>query len=63
MAQRWSFSEQFKAILELDTLRGDKTVRQIAVKHQPHNYVSTWRRQTIEGMDDVFSGDKQAAVE
>ena len=42
-------------------LRGDKTVQGIAARHQLHpNQVSTWKRQAIEGMADVFSCGKQS---
>ncbi|MFX0540940.1 transposase [Roseovarius sp. S4756] len=42
-------------------LRGDKTVQEIAAKHQLHpNQVSTWKRHAIDGTADVFSGGKQS---
>ncbi len=57
MAKRRNFTDQFKAKVALEALRGDKTVQEIAAKHQLHpNQVSTWKRQAIEGMADVFSG-------
>ena len=60
MAKRRSFTDQSKAKLALEALRGDKTVQEIAAKHQLHPIqVSTWKRQSIEGMVDVFSGGKQ----
>ena len=35
-------------------------MQEIAAKHQLHpNQVSTWKRQAIDGMADVFSGGKQ----
>jgi transposase-like protein len=37
-------------------LRGDKTVQEIAGRHQVHpNQVSAWKRQAIEGLSEVFS--------
>ncbi|MBW3245870.1 transposase [Epibacterium sp. DP7N7-1] len=61
MAKRRNFTDQFKAKVALEALRGDKTVLEIAARHQLHpNQVSTWKRQAIEGMADVFSGGKQA---
>ena len=57
MAKRRNFTDQFKAKVALEALRGDKTVQEIAAKHQLHpNQVSTWKRQAIDGMADVFSG-------
>jgi transposase-like protein len=40
----------------LEALRGDKTVQEIAGRHQVHpNQVSAWKRQAIEGLSEVFS--------
>ncbi|MEL6432654.1 MAG: IS3 family transposase [Pseudomonadota bacterium] len=61
MAKRRNCTDQFKAKVALEALRGDKTVQEIAAKHQLHpNQVSTWKRQAIDGMADVFSGSKQS---
>ena len=61
MAKRRKFTDQFKAKVALEALRGDKTIQEIAAKHQVHpNQVSTWKRQAIEGMADVFSGGKHS---
>jgi len=62
MAKRRNFTDQFKAKVALEALRGDKTVQEIAAKHQLHpNQVSTWKRQAIDGMADVFSGGGKPA--
>ncbi|MEM9046968.1 MAG: IS3 family transposase [Pseudomonadota bacterium] len=56
MAKRRKFTDQFKAKVALEALRGDKTIQEIAAKHQVHpNQVSTWKRQAVEGMADVFA--------
>lgn len=56
MTKRRNFSDNFKATVALQALRGDKTVQQIAAKRQLHpTPVSTWKRQAIEGMANVFS--------
>ncbi len=56
MAKRRNFTDQFKAKVALKALRGDKTIQEISAKHQVHpNQVSTWKRQAVEGMSDVFS--------
>jgi transposase len=40
----------------LEALRGDKTVQEIASKHKVHpNQVSSWKRQAIDGLGEVFS--------
>jgi transposase len=60
MAKRRNFTDQFKAKVALEALRGDKTIQEIAARHQVHpNQVSTWKRQAVEGLADVFAkGDK-----
>ncbi|WP_085978290.1 IS3 family transposase [Roseobacter sp. MED193] len=56
MTKRRNFSDKFKATVALEALRGDKTVQEIASKRQLHpTQVSTWKRQAIDGMVNVFS--------
>ena len=41
---------------------GHKTIQEIATKHKVHpNQVSTWKRQAIDGLGDVFSGGADRA--
>jgi len=56
MTIRRRFTGEFKARVALEALRGDKTVQEIAAKHKVHpNQVSTWKRQAIDGLREVFS--------
>ena len=56
MAKRRKFTDQFKAQVALEALRGDRTVQEIAAKHQVHpNQVSTWKRQAMDGLGAVFA--------
>ncbi len=56
MTTRRRFTADFKAKVALDALRGDRTVQEIAAKHKVHpNQVSTWKRQSIDGLGEVFS--------
>ena len=46
---RRKFSDQFKAKIALEALRGDKTIQEIAAKHQLHpNQVSTWKKRAMD---------------
>jgi transposase len=57
MATRRKFSDQFKAKIALEALRGDRTIQEIAAKHRIHpNQVSLWKKQAVEGLSGVFSG-------
>ena len=56
MTMRRRFTGEFKARVALEALRGDKTVQEIASKHKVHaNQVSSWKRQAIDGLGEVFS--------
>ncbi len=56
MTTRRRFTADFKAKVALEVLRGDRTVQEIAAKHKVHpNQVSTWKRQAIDGLGEVFS--------
>ena len=45
MRRRRRFSGDLKAKVALEALRGDRTLQEIASKHQVHpNQVSTWKR-------------------
>lgn len=40
----------------LEVLRRDKTVQEIAARHQVHpNQVSIWKLQAVEGLGEVFA--------
>ena len=55
--RRRRFTADFKKRVALDALRGDRTVQEIAARHEVHpNQVSTWKRQAIDGLDEVFGG-------
>ncbi len=56
MTKRRRFTAEFKARVALDALRGDQTVQEIAAKRKVHpNQVSTWKRQAMDGLGEVFS--------
>ena len=62
MTARRRFSADFKAKVALDALRGDRTIQEIAARHKVHpNQVSTWKRQTMEGLGAVFSNGADKA--
>ncbi len=56
MTARRRFTAKFKARVALEALRGDKTIQELAAKHKVHpNQVSTWKRQAVDGLGEVFS--------
>ena len=57
--RRRRFTAAFKKRVALEALRGERPVQAIAAKHQVHpNQVSAWKRQAVEGLDEVFSGPR-----
>ncbi len=55
MSKRRRFTADFKARVALEALRGDKTVQEIAARHQVHpNQVSAWKKQALEGLGSIF---------
>jgi len=62
MAKRRRFTADFKAKVALEALRGDRTAQEIAALHQVHpNQVSTWKRQALDGLAQVFSNCGEVA--
>ena len=56
MRTRRRFTADFKAKVALEALRGDRTIQEIAAKHQVHpNQVSAWKRQALDGLGAVFA--------
>lgn len=55
---RRNHSAAFKAKVALDAIKGEKTVAEIAQKHDVHpNQVTEWRRQLLERASDVFGAN------
>ncbi len=62
MTTRRRFTGDLKARVALEALRGDRTVQEIAARHKVRpNQVSTWKRQTMEGLSAVFSNGTEQA--
>ena len=62
MTTRRRFTANFKARVALEALRGDRTIQEIATKHKVHpNQVSTWKRQAVDGLGEVFSNGTDGA--
>jgi transposase-like protein len=62
MTTRRRFTADFKAKVALEALRGDRTIQEIAVRNKVHpNQVSTWKRQAMDGLGEVFSNGAERA--
>ena len=57
--RRRQYTASFKKRVALEALRGDRTVQAIAAKHEIHpNQVGVWKRQAIDGLEEVFAGGR-----
>ncbi len=55
-SKRRRFSGEQKAKVALEALRGERRLQEVASKHQVHpNQVGAWKRQTIEGLGEMFT--------
>jgi len=62
MTKRRKFTAEFKAKVAMETLRGDRTIQEIASRYKVHpNQVSTWKRQAMDGLGEVFSNGADQA--
>lgn len=61
--KRKAFTAKFKAKVAIESLKGHQTVNQIAAEFEVHpSQVNSWKKQLLEGSDDIFSkGRKQQA--
>ena len=61
MEGRKRYTASFKARVALESIRGDKTLSQLAAEHGIHQtQIATWKRQATEGITEVFSSKKVA---
>lgn len=60
---RRNHAAAFKAKVALEAVRGERTVAEIAQKHDVHpNQVTEWRRQLLDSAADVFGGGRREAA-
>jgi transposase len=60
MKTRRRFSADFKAKVALEAIRGERTISELATKHQLHpNQITQWKRQAIDNLAKAFD-DKAA---
>ena len=60
---RRTHTPAFKARVALASLKGDKTLVELAQQYDVHpNQISTWRTQLLEGAQEVFGGSASAGA-
>ena len=54
--KRRRFSADFKAKVATETIKGQRTVAELAGRHQVHpNQITQWKKQLLEAAEQVFS--------
>jgi len=62
--KRKKYSDEFKARVALDALKGHKTVNELATEYGLHpNQIGQWKKKLVEGSADVFSRKKDREAE
>lgn len=55
MKTRRRFTAEFKAKVALEAIRGERTISDLATKHQLHpNQITQWKRQAIDNLAKAF---------
>jgi len=55
MKTRRRFTAEFKAKVALEAIRGERTISELATKHQLHpNQITQWKRQAIDNLAKAF---------
>ena len=63
MTTRKSFSNEFKAKVAMEALKGEMTMAQLSSKYGVHsNQVQAWKKVLKEGVGDLFRGSKKKTV-
>ena len=58
-SKRRRFSGKLKAKVALEALRGERTLQEIAAQYEVHpNHVGAWKRQAVDGLEEVFAGGR-----
>lgn len=62
--KRKTFTAKFKSKVAVEALKGHQTVNQIAAEYDVHpSQVNTWKKQLLEGSDDIFSKGKKQQID
>jgi len=64
MKKRKKRSDDFKARVALDAVKGQKTINELASEYGIHpNQIGQWKKKLIDGSSDIFSRGKNREAE
>lgn len=56
---RKTFSNEFKARVALEAIKGYKTINELTKEYQVHpNAISKWKKQLLESVSEIFNGKR-----
>ena len=62
--KRKRYSSKFKATVALESIRGLRTINEIASEHGINpNQISKWKKQALESLPDLFSSNRKRLKE
>jgi transposase-like protein len=62
--KRRQFTAEFKARVAIEAIKGQKTIQEIAAHYEVHpNMITTWKRQALAELPQVFSDQRSRAAE
>ena len=60
---RRNHSPAFKAKVAMDAIKGERTLAELAKRHDVHaNQITTWKTQMLERMHEVFESSGQSST-
>ena len=61
---RKTYSADFKAKVALESVKGDKSLAELAAKYEVHStQIGQWRKVLLSGLSEVFSDKRQKQEE
>ena len=61
---RKTYSADFKAKVALESVKGDKSLAELAAKYEVHpTQIGQWRKVLLSGLSEVFSDKRQKQEE
>jgi len=58
------FSREFKAKVAVEALKGNRTMRELALQYQVHpNMISGWKKHLLERIPEIFSDGLKNGLE
>jgi len=60
MKKRTQYSNEFKAKVAIDAIRGEKTIQELAQAHEVHpNMINLWKKKLVEGASSTFDKENR----